>query len=110
MQVKKYLVAKNNCWKNYIGEVNQWVCVSKIKYILLKLFGYNVMVQPFSDGDEITITWLPNCRNCKFSKNPYIGMSGKVQDLKQNGEFCLYTGTSTLVCSGKLNYIKHNNI
>jgi hypothetical protein len=48
------------------------------------------------NGDQIKITWLPPCRNGNGSRNPYIGMSGTVHDLK-DGRFDLFTGTSWLV-------------
>lgn len=108
MEIKKYQVAKGDFWENYIGKVGQWHCVSKSKYTMLKFFGYKVRVDTFRNGDNITITWLPACVNGRGTKNPYIGMSGLVEELKQNGEFVLNTGTSYLVCSGKLNYIKND--
>ena len=38
----KYLVAKGDFWQNYIGEVGEWVEVSKLKYYWLKLRGFKV--------------------------------------------------------------------
>ena len=49
------------------------------------------------NGLNIEITWLPACLNVsKNTPNPYIGMSGEVQNY--NGKtFDLFTGTSYLV-------------
>jgi len=38
----KYEAAKGDYWQNYIGEVGEWVQVSKIKYLWLKINGFNV--------------------------------------------------------------------
>jgi len=48
------------------------------------------------EGDNIRITWLPSCRNGQGTRNPYIGMSGIVTDLR-DGMFDLFTGDSWLV-------------
>ncbi len=38
----KYYGAKGSVWENYIGRVGEWVEVTRLKYIYLKLFGYKV--------------------------------------------------------------------
>lgn len=54
-------------------------------------------LKPLQNGDKITITYLPSCRNVKRgTPNPYIGMSGKVCDF-DGKEFSLLTSTSWLV-------------
>lgn len=52
---------------------------------------------PLKNGDKILITWLPSCRNVpNGTPNPYIGMSGTVQDSDHEG-FILNTGSSLLI-------------
>ena len=41
----KYLAAKGNFWQNYIGEVGEWVEVSKLKYYWLKIIGFKVKTE-----------------------------------------------------------------
>ena len=41
----KYLAAKGNFWQNYIGEVGEWVEVTKLKYHWLKLRGFKVKIE-----------------------------------------------------------------
>ena len=48
------------------------------------------------NGDHITITYLPPCRNGQGTPNPYIGMSGIVSGLNKES-FSLFTGTSWLI-------------
>jgi len=38
----KYEAAKGNYWQNYIGEVGEWVKVSRLKYWWLKIQGFKV--------------------------------------------------------------------
>lgn len=38
----KYEAARGDYWQNYIGQVGEWVEVSRIKYFFLKIFGYKV--------------------------------------------------------------------
>jgi len=38
----KYLAAKGNHWQGLAGEVGEWVDVSIIKYLWLKIWGYKV--------------------------------------------------------------------
>ena len=38
----KYEAAKGDYWQNYIGDVGEWVKVSYLKYLWLKINGYKV--------------------------------------------------------------------
>jgi hypothetical protein len=38
----KCKAAKGDYWQNYIGEVGEWVDVSRFKYWWLKITGYKV--------------------------------------------------------------------
>jgi hypothetical protein len=52
---------------------------------------------PLKNGDKIQITYLPSCRNVtKGTPNPYIGMSGTVENSDDKG-FALNTGSSILI-------------
>lgn len=44
MEVKTYQAARGNYWQNYIGEVGEWVNISKLKYLLFKILGYKVRI------------------------------------------------------------------
>ena len=58
------------------------------------------------NGDCITITQLPSCRNTpRNTPNPYIGMRGIIHDLR-DGIFNLYTGSSWL-CGIKVKSCKY---
>jgi len=38
----KYFGAKGTYWQNYIGQVGEWVEISKLKYYWLKFRGFKV--------------------------------------------------------------------
>ena len=52
--------------------------------------------QLLKEGIRIKITYLPPCINGRGTPNPYIGMEGRVHDLR-DGLFDLDTGKSWLV-------------
>ena len=52
--------------------------------------------QPKLDS-YVEITHLRPCRNAKSSRNPYIGMSGRVTDVFEGGGFAINTGSAILV-------------
>ncbi len=50
------------------------------------------------EGRRIRITWLPSCRNVSTgTPNPYIGMEGIVEDLKDDGTFNLVGISAVLI-------------
>lgn len=51
-------------------------------------------------GDKLVIEWLPT-NNAHPNSNAYIGMSGTVDYLYDNGGFCLNTGSSILCIINK---------
>jgi len=69
---------------------------------ILTLLGFRppistVYAERPSEGEQIEMTWLPNPRNHPNVVNAYIGMSGKVDGLKDDGSFFLMGETSILV-------------
>lgn len=55
------------------------------------------------NGDKIKIVWFPDNRGVT---NAYIGMSGIVENMKIDGNFCLNCGDCKLICSGDFDYIR----
>lgn len=50
------------------------------------------------EGRLIRLTWLKHCRNVSSNiPNPYIGMTGRVRNLKPDGSFDLQCETSWLI-------------
>lgn len=50
------------------------------------------------EGRLIRITWLKHCRNVSSNvPNPYIGMTGRVRNLKPDGSFDLQCDTCWLI-------------
>lgn len=63
-----------------------------------------------NNGDKIKLTWLPSCINVpKGTPNPYIGMTGIVTDMNEDGKFSLMCETCWLTNIGpNFNYIKQH--
>jgi hypothetical protein len=58
---------------------------------------------PLKNGEKIKITWLPY-NNGYPNKNVYIGSEGVVEDLHEDGSFCLRMETAILVVYGKYKF------
>jgi len=59
--MKKYKAAKGTFWQNHIGEVGEWVDVSFLKYLYLKIMGYKVkQIDMIPELDEEWTKFLNN--------------------------------------------------
>ena len=90
--------------------------IISISFIMILIFSYlfkklffikpNKVEKIFpKNGDHIKLTWLPNPINNPDVKSCYIGCSGIVEDMCENGEFVLNMKSGLLIVSREYDYI-----